>query len=211
MKVIDLGRALEDSMQVFPGDDAPVVERLDSCGCRSKKLTLSTHTGTHMDAPAHMLRSGVTLDALAPESFFGFGFIIDVSGCAGRKIEPADLGLSAAELSAADFLLLRTGFDAKFGTEAYFKNFPVLSARAASFLAEQELKGVGVDAISVDYVESADSPVHQILLGAGLVIIENLTGLDRLPYKEPFCLTALPMSIKEADGAPARVMAVLEN
>ena len=119
--------------------------------------------------------------------------------------------MTKKELAAADFLLLYTGWDEKFGAPDYMEGFPVLSEDAARFLTELELKGVGFDAVSADAVDTEDYAVHKILLGAGLVIIENLTGLGKLPAGIPFCLTALPMAIKEADGAPARVMAVLEK
>ena len=114
-------------------------------------------------------------------------------------------------MAAADFLLLHTGFEDKMGSGAYLKDFPVLSQEAARRLTEAGLKGIGVDAISVDPVESAECPIHKIILGGGMVIMENLRGLCQLPFKVPFCLTALPLALKGADGAPVRVMAVLEK
>lgn len=214
MRVIDLGRPIEGSMQVFPGDLPPVIEELkkiEEAGFRAKKITMSSHTGTHIDAPAHMLAGGARLDELPNETFFGFAVIADVSGRRGGEIEMSDLGLTREVLASADFLLLHTGYGDKMGGEGYLKDFPVLSLEAARSLAALDLKGLGVDAISVDPVESAECPVHKIILGGGLIIIENLRGLRRLPFKEPFCLTALPLALKEADGAPARVMAVLEK
>ncbi|ANZ46199.1 hypothetical protein BED41_14470 [Cloacibacillus porcorum] len=214
MRVIDLGWPIEDSMQVFPGDISPEIKELTKIedeGCRSKKIIISSHTGTHMDAPAHMLAGGACLDELPSETFFGFAVIADVSGCAGREIEISDLGLTREEMAAADFLLLHTGYCDKMGEDGYLEGFPVLSQAAARALAEQELKGIGVDAISVDPVKSAECPVHKTILGNGMVVLENLRGLRQLPFKTPFCLTALPLALKGADGAPARVMAVLEK
>lgn len=214
LRVIDLCRPIEDSMQVFPGDISPVVEEfaeMSDAGFRTKKITMSSHTGTHMDAPAHMLADGARLDELPNDTFFGFAVIVDVSGRAGREIESADLGLTKEEMAAADFLLLHTGFEDKMGSGAYLKDFPVLSQEAARRLTEAGLKGIGVDAISVDPVESEECPIHKIILGGGMVIMENLRGLRQLPFKVPFCLTALPLALKGADGAPVRVMAVLEK
>ena len=108
-------------------------------------------------------------------------------------------------------MLLHTGYCDKMGEDGYLEGFPVLSQAAARALAEQELKGIGVDAISVDPVKSAECPVHKTILGNGMVVLENLRGLRQLPFKTPFCLTALPLALKGADGAPARVMAVLEK
>ena len=214
MRIIDLSRPITASMQVYPGDSSPEVTEcavFEQDGYRVKRLSLSSHTSTHMDAPAHMLEEGRTLDQLPNETFFGFGLIADVRSCAGREIEISDLGLTKKELAAADVLLLRTNKKKKFGTEAYLKDYPVLSAAAAQFLAGCELKGIGMDAVSIDHVETESYPCHKLILGAGMVIIENLRSLDLVPQKSAFCLSALPLAIEKADGAPVRVMAVLEK
>lgn len=211
MKVIDLSHKLTDGMQVFPGDMPPRIEAVEEYGFRSKNISISSHTGTHIDAPAHALAEGATLDALPCATFFGSAAVADVSGCAGREIEIGDIAVPEELLSSTGFLLLRTGYGGKFGSEGYMRGFPVLSAAAAEYAASFGLKGLGVDAISVDPIDSAECPVHKILLRAGMVIIENLRGLEELPCAEPFFLTALPLPVKDADGAPARVIAALEK
>ena len=117
----------------------------------------------------------------------------------------------AEKLAEADFLLLRTGWEDKFGTEEYLAGFPTLSREAAQYALSLGIRGFGFDTISADSVESEECPIHKTLLGAGALIIENLRGLDALPAGETFLLAALPMPLANADGAPARVMAVLEN
>lgn len=213
MRVIDLGWPITDGMAVFPGDIVPSVKKgatMEENGWRTTLISFSSHAGTHMDAPSHMVSDGENLDALPNETFFGMAVIADVRGCAGRRIELADIAVTSTQLFAADFLLFRTGWSEKWGTEEYLKGYPVLSPLSAKWLSEKKLKGVGFDAISVDPVDSSSCEIHKILLSSGLVILENLKNLDKVGYR-PFCMTALPLSLTDQDGGPARVMAILEK
>ena len=99
----------------------------------------------------------------------------------------------------------------KFGGEEYLTGFPTLSQEAAEYALSLGLRSFGFDTISADAVESETCPIHRTLLGAGALIIENLRGLDALPEGEIFLLAALPMPLADAEGAPARVTAILEN
>jgi kynurenine formamidase len=112
--------------------------------------------------------------------------------------------------AACDFLLLHTGWSRHWGRPAYFEGFPVCSPALARQLAAMPLKGVGVDAISVDAVEAADLPNHHRLLGAGKIIIENLTGLAAVAGKK-FRLVCFPLKIAAGDGSPVRAVAILER
>lgn len=198
-------------MQVFPGDPAPEIERREAFGFRTADLSFCSHTGTHMDAPAHIISQNATLDTMPPETFWGLALLVDARGAAGREVEIADIAPHAEKLAEADFMLLRTGWEDKFGGEGYMTGFPTLSAEAAKYALSLGLRGFGFDTISADRAESEECPIHKTLLGSGAVIIENLRGLGELPAGETFLLAALPMPLAQADGAPARVMAVLEN
>ena len=213
MRVIDLSWPITDGMMVFPGDIPPSVKKgatMEENGWRTTLLSFTSHTGTHMDAPSHMMPDGKSLDRLPNETFFGFGLVLDVRGCAGRMIELADIKAASSRLPEADFILFRTGWSEKWGTEAYLNGYPVLSDLSAKWISEKGLKGVGFDAISADPVDSASNDIHKILLSSGLVILENLKDLDKAGDKT-FCMAALPLSLEDQDGGPARVMAVLEK
>lgn len=213
MRVNDLSWPITDGMMVFPGDIPPSVKKgatMEENGWRTTLLSFTSHTGTHMDAPSHMMPDGKSLDRLPNETFFGFGLVVDVRGCAGRRIELADIKVSSSMLSEADFILFRTGWSEKWGTEDYLKGYPVLSPLSAKWISEKRLKGIGFDAISADAVDSDSNDIHKILLSGGLVILENLRDLDKLGEKA-FCMAALPLPLKDQDGGPARVMAVLEK
>lgn len=211
MKIIDLSRTIRPGMQVFPGDMPPSAEHLEASGFHTTNLSLCTHTGTHIDAPSHALKDGAALDAMPPSAFWGLALAADVRAARGREIRTEDLTPLAERIAEVDFLILRTGWEDKFGGPEYLADFPTLSRAAAKYALSLGLRGFGIDAISVDRVDSEECPIHKILLGAGALIIENLRGLGSLPAGEPFVLAALPLPLENADGAPARVMALFEN
>lgn len=210
MSLIDLTHPISSSMQVYPGTDAPVVERQGGSeeeGFALSVFTLQSHMGTHMDAPAHYFRSGKTLDQLDIETFMGKAVIVDARQIDGN-IDIADLEIYRQEIEGADFVVLFTGWSQNFGREAYFYNFPILTREAAKWLTTFNLKGVAMDTISVDAVESTEYDNHKILLKRGFVIVENLTNLEQINQRT--CqLSMFPLKLEKADGAPIRAIAIL--
>ena len=174
---------------------------------------MNSHTGTHIDAPAHILPGTATLDQLPPETFIGSAFVLDVSKLTGGQIDLSLLQPHRTLLEQSCFLLLRTGWEQHWGEEEYFRNYPVLSRDAAEWLATLDLKGLGMDCISADPADQLLLPNHRILLGSGMVIIENLKNLGKLPEysQKQFDLICLPLNIRDADGSPVRAMAILNN
>ncbi len=207
MTVYDLTHTLSTALSLYPGTTAPRFKRVISGDFKMTELSIQSHMGTHMDAPYHCIQAGATLDALDASQFVGEAYLLDVSHC-GAEINLELLLRHEAAIAASDFLILDTGWGRFYGSEAYLKGFPVLSRAAAAWLSEQMLKGVGIDAISVDPVESTDFVTHHLLLSQGKLIIENLAGLTELPANR-FTLVAAPLKYENADGAPARVLAFL--
>lgn len=207
MRAIDLTHTIRADMPVFPGTPAPVLQpaaTLETAGFRETSLTFTSHTGTHMDAPAHLLPQGPTLDAYPAERLIGRGLLLD---CRGQALSPALLQGLSASLARDAFLLLHTGWWKTWDSGAYFQGCPFLPPAMASALVALGLRGVGIDGPSVDPISSDTLPAHRILLGAGLLILENLARLDQLT-DAPFTLCALPLPYPNADGAPARVIAL---
>ena len=208
MTITDLTHVISQDMPVYPGTEPPVI--VDGCtiekdGFAEKTLTMFTHTGTHMDAPAHVLKGKKTLDQLSAAFFVGKAVMLDCTEVNG-EIDIARLQEIEVDLFAADYLILKTGWCKYWGSDAYYDHFPVLSLDAAAYLAGLELRGIGIDTISVDPVSAADLPVHRILLEKNMVIIENLNLPDELPSE--FTLSCLPMKLKGADGSPIRAVAM---
>jgi len=210
---VDLSHVIQHDMPVFPGTPAPSLESgasIASDGYREKRLHFSSHTGTHMDAPAHILPHGKTLDQFSIEKFAGAACVLNVRELAGQEIGLTNLHQYKNQIAAAEFVLLRSGWSSRWGSTAYFADFPTLTPEAAEWLVTCGLKGIGVDMISVDPMASKDLPIHNILLKAELVIIENLTNLDRLPATGSF-LACYPLRILEADGSPVRAVATFDS
>ena len=144
MKILDLTHLIEEAMPVYPETEPPKLtpsNTFEQHGFRETLLTMGSHTGTHMDAPAHMLRDGKTLDQFPADKYIGTAYVLDCSDLAGKEIPKARLQLHASEIEAADFLLFYTGWEKYWGSEQYFSPFPVLSLEAAEYLAAFPLKG----------------------------------------------------------------------
>lgn len=199
---------ISSDMPVYPGTEPPVITipcTLEKDGFIEKRLSLYSHTGTHMDSPAHILKSGVTLDQIPVEQFYGTARVVDVSKAAGTQIDIEHI--RCLDYGDIDFVLLYTGWCYKWGTPEYFSDFPVLSLEAADYLKRQGIKGVGMDTISVDPVHSTDFAIHKIFLQNNIVIIENLTNLRDLSGKN-FILSCFPLKIAASDGSPVRAVAI---
>ena len=206
MKVLDLSHNLESNMPVFPGTEGPVLNNIctmEKHGFREKLITMYSHTGTHMDAPSHMLYDGKNLDDFDISHFLGPCLVID---CSSLSRDITLEHIKKYDLKNIDFLLLRTGWDKYWGQEQYFSDFPALTLEAAEYLARQSLKGIGVDCISVDLMENSDFQVHKTLLKEDMIMIENLKALDQI--EDNMILQAMPLKIKQADGSPIRAIAI---
>ncbi|MDD5758863.1 MAG: cyclase family protein [Desulfobulbaceae bacterium] len=208
MQIIDLTHPISPDISIFPGDEAPIITdtaTIANCGYQTKQLTLSSHTGTHIDAPAHLISGAKTLDQFPAHHFVGRALVLNCLDIAG------EISLSHLERhiagQKAEFILLLTGWDRHWQTEAYCHNFPVLSIEAAKWLAALELKGVGIDCLSIDHPDSTELANHHRFLEKEIVIIENLTNLACMPstISQLYCL---PLLISASDAAPARVIAV---
>lgn len=213
-RTVDLTRLLGPGMPVYPGDPEvtarPVATHAD-VGYAVTALGLGTHSGTHVDAPFHLLPHGPTLDRYPVGRFIGRGTILDVraSGeAAGRAIIPELLSsalAAAGGLERGDFALLWTGWDTRFGAGDMLAH-PFLTEQAAELLVRARASLVGTDALSVDSSSGGELPVHHQLLRADVLIVENLTGLGQLGPGPVHC-AFLPLKLEAADGAPVRAVA----
>lgn len=210
MKIIDLTYEIHSEMPVFPGGKLPKltkVSTLDEDGFRECEIAMCSHTGTHIDAPAHMLANGRCLDDFLVDKFIGKATLIDFSKKKIDTIELKKLKEYEEQIRNSEFIILKTGWSKYWGDKFYYNKFPVLSEEAAKYLAKFNLKGIGIDTISVDKVESSNFQVHKILMKKNIIIIENLTNLDLINEKY-FTLSILPLKNKEADGSPVRAIAI---
>ncbi len=213
MKIIDLTHTIKENMPVYPGTETPRFETANTHekdGFKETKLSMYSHTGTHMDAPAHIFKHRTTLDAFGAEQFAGSGIVIECSDLgAGEKITMEKINACRDAADAAEFVLFYTGWDRYWGEEMYFGDYPHIDMEVAEYLTASGKKGVGLDVIGLDPVGSL--ALHKKLFEKHeIVIVENLTGLERLVGKK-FIFCALPLKYENADGAPVRAVAMIEG
>lgn len=196
--VVDLSVAIDERTPVYPGDPVISIQPHASSGPLLHQLQLGTHSGTHIDAPAHMLERGATLGELPLETFSGPGKLIST---------PNLSALEQAEVGEGDVVLFDTGAAERLYDASYFKDFPVLPLEVAEALVRLKVRMVGLDAPSAD--NDPEYPVHRALLMAGIPIIENLTNLSALKGRS-FTVYAFPLKL-DLDGAPVRAVAEVHD
>jgi arylformamidase len=210
MKIIDLTHRIVSTMPVYPGTMSPglkSISTIENEGFRETLLSMVTHTGTHIDLPSHIVKGGGFTDSFDVRHFYGQAIVIDISHFSGKTVPLTYIKQFEAGILKSEFVLFNANWSRFWNTNKYFASFPVLSAESASYLAESKIYGLGIDAISFDPVNSEDLPVHNILLGSGKVLVENLTNLDCLK-NDRFYFSCFPLKIKDGDGSPVRAVAI---
>jgi len=213
-ELIDLTHPLEHGQPNFPFDpklSVLVHNTVESIGYNITQISMSTHQGTHLDAPFHFFDDGRTLDQMPLDWFFGPAALIDLApGSALRAKTPITVEMLAPhadQFTPGARIVYRTGWDRAFGSAEFFSEFPTLELSAAQWIAERKIRLLGMDTPTpgVQWLE-----VHHALLAKGveIVIVEGLCGLERLP--ERFTLAAFPLNIKGRDGSPIRAVGIVE-
>ncbi|MBE6055063.1 MAG: cyclase family protein [Clostridium sartagoforme] len=208
MKVIDLSHAINSNMSTYTKDEkfeSYDIASIEKDGYNEKSLKLCTHTGTHIDAPSHMINKGKTIDEFNINDFIGIAVIIDVSNL--KKIGLEDLVSYKDKINNCDFVILKTGWDKYWGSDNYIQGFPTLTEDAARWLCSFNIRGIGTDTISIDAFDSIDFEIHNTILSRGIMIIENITNLSEVRESE-FTLVATPLKIENGDASPVRAIAL---
>lgn len=223
MKIIDLTYPVAENMPMYPGTDAPtlqVTSTHEEQGFMETLISLYSHTGTHIDAPAHLYANGLTLDKYPVNQFVGKALIVDCRMLEkGEKIPMPLIEEKGNCLNEADFILFLTGHGKCWGSpDYYYEEFPILSEEVIEWINQRELKGIGIDAPSFDPVTADEANQasdelqnHRTILKTNrTVLIENLCNLEEAG-NDLFLLIALPLNTVNADGAPARVIALINS
>jgi arylformamidase len=198
MQIIDITRPLSGDAVVYPGDRTPVFSQSDRGMYLISDLTMSSHSGTHIDAPVHYLKRGKTIDSVSLTSLIGRCRVLDLCN-AGSTITAGDL---EGKISNTERLLLKTTFS---GINRFTEDYPSLTVDGARLITRCGLKCVGIDSPSIE-VYACDGTVHRELLSHGCIIIEllDLSGVEEGDYE----MVALPLRLKGLDGSPARVVLI---
>jgi arylformamidase len=214
-RLIDLSCPLEHGQATFPFDPKLSIithNTIASIGYNITQISMSTHQGTHLDAPRHFFDEGVPVDALPLDRFFGEATLVDLapgSAVGSKQLITVDMFAAHTDrFQPGAKILYRTGWDQAFGRPEYFTDFPSLTLDAAEWIASRRIGLLGMDTPtpSTQWKE-----VHQVLLrpGTEIVVVEGLANLELLPAR--FTLAAFPLKIKDRDGSPIRAVAILED
>ena len=222
MKLIDLTHRLSPSV---PSWDAPtdfaLSTTVDYHDCtapdlfRTQRVCASLSLGTHMDAPAHVISGGRTIDKLTLEELVADCVVIDVSREATEDylVPPSIIEhfeKEHGEIPAHSLVILYTGWSKRWNTPEKYHNghgFPSVEASTAELLVKRNIVGVGIDTFSCDTGKNG-FPVHRVILGADKYLVENVANADLLPQTEAKVFV-LPMKIKDATEAPIRLIALV--
>jgi arylformamidase len=202
MKIIDISRRLENGMPVWPGDTAFHYEvswsKAESGSVNVGSLSMSTHTGTHVDAPFHFDDHGKRIIELDLDLYIGPARVLDMSG----KDSIGAKDLENVDLEGIQRVLFRT---VAWQNAAEFpEKIPHLEADLGPFLAERGIRLIGVDVPSVDPIDSKDLQAHHSLNENGIHILESVL-LDEVEPGD-YELIALPLPLVEGDGSPVRAV-----
>jgi arylformamidase len=204
--IIDISLPITPDMPIWPGDPRPActpVSTLEDDGVQVSQLVLGTHTGTHLDAPRHFIPGGRTVDRLDLGALVGLCRVIEVVSAVGH-LSRADL--RRFELHPGDRVLLKTRNSNQPSAPTFAPDGAALEPSAADYLCEQGVCLVGIDGPSIDAWNTSDFPCHKRLLGADILIVENLV----LRYVMPgaYGLIAVPLNLPGADGCPVRALLI---
>ena len=214
MRVIDLTHFIAEDMPVYPGTEGPKLQPANTYekdGFKETLMTMYTHTGTHMDPPAHLYAGRTTLDKFPITQFVGKAFVVKCSDLKeGQKITMEYINKDREKADAADFLLFNLGWDKRWGTEAYFGDYPYIDDEVVDYIIGRKKRGVGLDVIGIDPIADENLTIHKKLFEKNeIVVIENLMDLDKCG-DDLFTFCALPLKHVDADGSPIRAIALFE-
>ena len=210
-RIVDLSFDIYDRAPTFwPDPKTAVIPHLGISNLKYNitQLVMSTHLGTHLDAPFHFFDEGNTVEKLDPARGFGPAWVLSFADKGAKaEITRADLRRHESKITKGSRIIIRTGWDRVFPEERYFTDYPGINPDACAYLAERGIACVALDmpsVYSVDYVA-----VHHALLRAEILIVEGLTRLETLKSERVF-FVALPLRIRGRDGSPCRAIALDE-
>ena len=213
--VIDLTQVISPNMPVYPGTEKPKfipANSYEKDGFKETIISMFTHTGTHIDPPAHIIKGKLTLDKFPASQFVGKAIVIDCRDLPEGGVITIDRLYKHGELlNKAEFLLFNLGWDKFWGTDKYFGDYACIDNDVLEFIINSNLKGIGFDVIGLDPIKDVELTRHNKLFKAKDIInIENLKNLDLL-YGGLVDFACLPLNLEDCDGAPARAIAVIKD
>jgi arylformamidase len=212
-KAVDLTHELLNGMPVYPGDPSPSFvsyATLEKDGVNLTKLTLGSHTGTHIDAPRHFIQGGIGVDQIPPSKLVGEAYVADMSSKPiGSGITGLDLRNNLeGKIAKDDIAVIYTACSEHWGEESIRSNYTYLTQDAAEYLVSKNVRAVGIDFLSVEKFRAPTPVAHKTLLSKDIFIIESLSQATRQLVGRRILMICMPIKLQNGDGAPSRIIGV---
>ena len=215
MKVIDLTLTISEKIPTFPGSPQPNFinwETIEKDGYNLELLFLSSHTGTHMDAPFHFLKKGPKIDQIVTKRLVTEAVLVKIRKGADQAITKNDIEKferKHGKIDDGSTVVFHTGWQKNLKKQSYFLKNPGLAVSAAKYLVSKKINLVGIDSPSIDLGKDQRFSVHHVLAKNGVLIVENLAKLEKI-NSEKFHLIVAPLKLKGATGSPVRAIALTD-
>lgn len=208
MELIDISWPLDAHTTGYKNDKAVniVTEKtMEQDNVRNSRITLSAHAGTHIDAPAHFLPDGNTIEKIPLERYVALGVVLDLTHLSNNTITKEDL-MSYDDMILADgFILLKTSNSALSYDAPFDPHFTYLSEMGATYLVEKKVRGVAIDYLGIEREQRAHQ-THTTLMNAGIIIVEGvrLGHVDQGAYT----FACFPLALNGTEASPARALLI---
>jgi len=215
VKVIDLTLTVSEKIPTFPGSPKPHFiewETIPKDGYNLELLFLSTHTGTHIDAPFHFVKNGKKIHEIAPERLVNEAVLIRIGKNSNRSISKTDIQnfeQKNGKIENGSTVIFYTGWQKNLNKKFYFTENPGLSVSAAKYLVSKKINMVGIDSPSIDLGTDSKFSVHHVLAKNNILIVENLANLNKIKSNN-FHLITSPLKLKNATGSPIRAFGFVD-
>jgi len=215
MKIIDLTLTISNKIPTFPGSPQPNFipwEKIKDDGYNLELLFLSSHTGTHLDAPYHFLEKGAKIHEISLKKLVSNAVLIKSRKKSNESVTKTDIQKfekKHGKIEGFSSVIFLTGWQKNLQKKYYFTKNPGLSASAANYLASKKVSLVGIDSPSIDLGTDSKFPVHHIFSKKEILIVENLANLEKIKSSK-FHLVVLPLKLKGVTGSPVRAIAFVE-
>lgn len=211
--ILDLTREISTDTKVFPGSPLPKFitwNKMEIDNYHSEVIFMSTHTGTHMDAPSHFINGVSSIDKIPINRFISRSILVKITKASDELITAAEIEASNVKILEGDSVVFSTSWENEVDKEYYFSHSPGLSEDAAEYLINKKVNAVCIDSPSIDRGSDNKFPVHKLLLNKEILIVENLCNLGKIDIQN-FTLIMIPLKLSGASGSPIRAIAIDRN
>ena len=216
LKFIDLTLPVSEKIPTFPGSPQPIFiqwENIKDDGYNLELLFLSSHTGTHLDAPYHFLEKGKKIHEISLKRLIINAILIKIRKRRDQAITKTDIQKfekKYGKIPNESTIVFWTGWQKMIKNDSYFVKNPGLSVTAAKYLISKKTNLVGIDSPSIDLGKEKRFLIHHLFAKNDVLIVENLANLDKIKSWK-FQLAVLPMKLENATGAPVRAVGIIDG